>query len=396
MKKMRGMGYVYQPTWRDKKTGEIRTSPNWWISYSINGKRIREPVNSENRADAVRMLKRQTGRAAQGIPVGPQLEKLTLDDVLAMVEAKYVANGLRSLGRVKIAAVRLRDFFGGARKAHEISTAEITRYQAYRLEQTWHGKRLKPATVNYECCVLRHGLALAQRADKLVKRPHFEMLQVRNVRQGFFEREQLDAVLRHLPEYFQPVAIAAYLTGWRAKSELLTRQWRHVDLVNGWLRLEPGEGKTGQGRAFPFSFLPELQELMVAQRARVSEIERRLGRVIPWVFCYDDGSPILNYNNAWTKARRAAGIPGRVVHDFRRTAVRNLERKDVSQSAAMKLTGHETASVYQRYAIVDEATLQEAVAKLAEGSERPERVKVTAITGRPVSKNPPNLRAFDA
>jgi integrase len=137
----------------------------------------------------------------------------------------------------------LRDFFGGARKAHEISTDEITHYQAYWLEQTWHGNRLKPATVNYECCMLRHGLALAERADKLAKRLHFPMLRVRNARTGFFEREQLDAVLRHLPSYFPPVALAAYLTGWRTHSELLTRQWRHVDLINGWLRLEPGEGK---------------------------------------------------------------------------------------------------------------------------------------------------------
>jgi hypothetical protein len=129
-------------------------------------------------------------------------------------------------------------FLGSLLSCKEITSAEITRYQAHRLEQTWHGNRLKPATVNYECCMLRHGLALAERADKLAKRPHFPMLRVRNARTGFFEREQLDAVLRHLPSYFRPVALAAYLTGWRTHSELLTRQWRHVDLITGWLGLD--------------------------------------------------------------------------------------------------------------------------------------------------------------
>ena len=59
-------------------------------------------------------------------------------------------------------------------------------------------------------------------------------------------------------------------------------------------------------------------------------------------------------------------MPGRLVHDLRRTAVRNLERAGVPRSAAMKLTGHKTEAVYRRYAITDSAMLQDAVAKLAQ------------------------------
>ncbi len=49
----------------------------------------------------------------------------------------------------------------------------------------------------------------------------------------------------------------------------------------------------------------------------------------------------------------------------RRTAVRNLERRGVARSVAMKITGHKTESVYRRYAIVSDADLQEATRKLA-------------------------------
>ena len=58
-------------------------------------------------------------------------------------------------------------------------------------------------------------------------------------------------------------------------------------------------------------------------------------------------------------------MPGRLLHDFRRTAVRNLERAGVARSVAMKITGHKTESVYRRYAIVCDADLQEAARKLA-------------------------------
>jgi len=67
----------------------------------------------------------------------------------------------------------------------------------------------------------------------------------------------------------------------------------------------------------------------------------------------------------WEKACQAAGVSGRLVHDFRRTAVRNLERAGVPRSVAMKLTGHKTETVYRRYAIVSPADLKAGVEKLA-------------------------------
>jgi integrase len=60
-----------------------------------------------------------------------------------------------------------------------------------------------------------------------------------------------------------------------------------------------------------------------------------------------------------------AGLTGRIPHDFRRTAVRNLERAGVPNSVAMKLTGHKVETVYRRYDIVSEADLSASVAKLA-------------------------------
>src|SRR5262249_13784765 len=85
-----------------------------------------------------------------------------------------------------------------------------------------------------------------------------------------------------------------------------------------------------------------------------------------------DGEPVRSFRKAWAKACEAAGVPGRLVHDLRRTAVRNLKRAGVPRSVAMKLTGHRMEAVYRRYAIVAEADLGVGVERLAapHGSSR--------------------------
>jgi integrase len=104
---------------------------------------------------------------------------------------------------------------------------------------------------------------------------------------------------------------------------------------------------------------PELKIALIEQLARVEALEQRLGRVIPWLFPHLSGRRAgtrrRDFRGAWVAATRAAGCPGRLRHDFRRTAVRNLEPAHVPRSVAMKLTGHRTESVYRRYAIVSDA-----------------------------------------
>jgi integrase len=144
--------------------------------------------------------------------------------------------------------------------------------------------------------------------------------------------------------------------------ELLTRQWAQVDFKAGWLRLEPGETKNGEGRMFPLA--PGLRAVLEQQRAATLELERKGERIIPWIF-HRDGAAIIDFRRAWRGAVKRAGLPHRIPHDFRRTAVRNLERAGVPRSAAMKMVGHRTEAIYRRYAIADEAMLRDAADKLA-------------------------------
>ena len=120
---------------------------------------------------------------------------------------------------------------------------------------------------------------------------------------------------------------------------------------------------------------PGLRAVLERQRARTLAVEKATRTIIPWMF-HRTGRPIKSFRRAWVTACTAAGLSGRIPHDFRRTAVRNLERAGVPRSTAMKMVGHKTESIYRRYAIVDEAMLKEGAVKLqtlheAQGSVAP-------------------------
>ena len=184
-------------------------------------------------------------------------------------------------------------------------------------------------------------------------------------------------MLAHLPDYLKPVFQVAYITGWRTPSEILTRRKSHLDLNAGWLRLEPGETKNREGRMFPLT--PMLRDVLTSQLERTRALDKfSPGRVIPWLF-HRDGKPIRDFYDAWHKACKAAGMPGRIPHDFRRTAVRNLERAGVPRSAAMQLTGHITESVIA----ATRSSMRRCLTRASRSSPRCTRPRATVRLRRP-------------
>ena len=93
------------------------------------------------------------------------------------------------------------------------------------------------------------------------------------------------------------------------------------------------------------------------------EVLTKTGTICPFVF-HRHGRRIKNLQKSWEDACTAAGYPGKLLHDLRRSAVRNMERAGLSRSVAMQLTGHKTGAVYRRYAITSEADLREGVDRL--------------------------------
>jgi integrase len=328
----------------------------WWIQYYFRGQLYRESSGSPFERVAVKLLNRRRGEMARGRLVGPDVERTTFGELAEMLFNDYEVNGRKSLDRAQRAVKHLKVCFALSR-AVEITPDRVSAYITSRMPVA------KPATIRAELAALGRMFTLGVRAGKVSHRPYIPSIEVRNTRTGFFEEAELQAVLDQLPAALRVLIEFVALTGWRI-GEARPLLWRQVDLDAGTVRLEPGTTKNDEGRMFPIGAMPRLDALLRGQREHTSALEREQGRLIPWVF-HRKGKPIQSFHGAWRRACERAEVPGRLIHDLRRTAVRNFERAGVPRSVAMKLSGHKTESIYRRYAIVSEADLAEGVRKVA-------------------------------
>ncbi|MEE9538227.1 MAG: tyrosine-type recombinase/integrase, partial [candidate division NC10 bacterium] len=267
-------------------------------------------------------------------------------------ENEYQANGRRSLRHLIARIVHLRRFFGSMRAA-AITTSEVQKYIVKR-----QSEGATNGTINRDLAALRRMFSLAAKATppRVSRVPYIPTLQENNARQGFFEYGDFEKVRDALPEDLRPLITFLYHSGWR-KSEVMNLTWEQVDLHTATVRLEPGTTKNKQARMI---FLAgELLDVIQRQR----EVRDTLYPDCPWVF-FREGRQIKLFRRSWHTACRKAGVEGKIPHDFRRSAIRNMIRAGIPERVAMDLSGHKTRSVFERYNIVSEGDRLEAANRL--------------------------------
>ncbi len=222
----RGSGSLFREKYRDKKTGQLKVCRTWTMKLWVGGKSLKRPSETTSRTVANKKLEQWKAEVRQGIYV-PDADQTRFDDLASLLLDEYRANGRKSFDRMEDAVNHLREFFSGCR-AQAISTERTLAYVRYRQEQ-----QAANATINRELAALKRMFRLGEKVGRVVRRPYIDMLQERNARTGFFERSEFDAVLPHLPADLRVVFEVDYILGWRVKSEILTRQWIHVDFRSG-------------------------------------------------------------------------------------------------------------------------------------------------------------------
>lgn len=356
---MRGQGRVYRP----KIKGRKRQSKIWMLDYGLDKARHRESSHTTVKEDALELLRQRIGKRKDGTLTGKP-DRVTLAQLKAALEQHYRMEKNKSWGRAAQAFKHIEKHFGAAARALSITSSAVDQYQVERLDAG-----AARDTIRYEVAILTAAFSRGVKKKLLAMRPEFEKVAGGDARQGFFEQRDFAALVVELPSLRADLVRFLYFTGWR-KTEGTLLLWAQVDWDDETYQEEDREPlpgptaciriakplKRGKAREFPIAEFQELRELLLAR-----------WRVRDGIYVFHrHGGPFGDFRKVWDTACKKAGLAGRLVHDLRRTAARNLQDEGFSEAEVMLLSGWSTRSMFDRYNIRSAADLRRAVKRRAE------------------------------
>ena len=326
----------------------------WYLDYWKDGKQHRESSKSGKERVAIALLKQRHGEIARGELITPKADKLTVSELLDGVIQDYELSGNRSIKDIRHRIAPLKERFGHER-ASRLREQQIENYRTDRL-----AIKKARATINRELEALKRGYRLAVEKKQIspVRVPIIRFFPENNARQGFVEYEEFCGIVQHLPEPIADIAWFAYLSGWR-KAEVLSLTWDDVDRANGVVTLRPEFSKNKEPRELPLAN-PGLQGI-IERRWNARLVMTENGPLVVDRLFHRDGKPVKVLRRCWASACKKVGRPDLLFHDLRRSAVRNMVKAGVREKVAMRITGHKTRSMFDRYHIVDDRDVREAL-----------------------------------
>ena len=359
---------LFRPTYTDKKSGETKTQKVWWYEFQWNGKRIRASTKVKNERTARNIEAAHRTRLAEGrMGIEQRPEAPTLRNFVPVFERAIETEcadkpATIAFYKSKLTFVLKFDRIATAR-LDVIDEAMIDAYTEYRTRQVTRRKRLlSPASVNRELATLRRLLRLAKKRKVIASVPEVKLLDGEHEREFVLNPQQEKLYLATAPGWLKNLALFMLDTGARMK-EALRLEWPNVHLQPaagaslGYIKIawQTSKGRRAKSRNVPLT-------------DRVVEMLRSLGpQKAGYVFHRADGSQLYQtwVNEQHAAARKLLKLPEEFVpHTFRHTYGTRLGEAGADAFTIMRLMGHSSVTVSQRYVHPTPETLERAVERL--------------------------------
>src|SRR5262245_14792463 len=362
----RGQGCVYR----------YKNSRNWWIKFSARGQVFQESANTESKNEALKFLSKRKGEESTGMVIDS--ENVTVAVLKENLTKAWEREERRESTREWAARCwkKLLPYFGKMRATDALRSAAIQGYQDRR-----KAEKAANGTINRELAVLSCAFTLGyENTPRLVpEKLHFKRLKESEARKGFIEEKQYRLLAAKCKEPFMRAMLAlGYTYGFR-KAELLGMRVCNVNLLGGTVGVDTSKN----GDARKVSLTEEARQLLAACIAGKEPAEALFTRTE----LSGKRVPVADFRGTLDALTEAAGCPGLLFHDLRRSAVRNMVRAGIPETVCMKISGHRTRDIFDRYDISSERDLVDAAKKLESAQlsyslVRPDEIDSKTVTAQ--------------
>jgi len=333
-----------------KDSGSVR----YWIDYYLpSGKRKRELVgNSIKDAVAAQGKMKAAKKENRLFDVLPESKMTFLQLTHWYLEQAHVKS-LASYDIIKVYLKKFNSEFGDM-IVEKIKPSDLENLIAKRKRQ-----KCADATIDHEIVTARTmiikahtenivGLETVNKIRKIKKLVKGNA----NARSRIISPDEFADMIQNAPQHLRPILIMAYHTGMR-KGEILNLTWDKVDMKKRLIHLEAKDTKDREKRSIPI--FDELHKTLNAIPKAIHDKH---------VFLYK-GKPINDIRSGLKNACSDAGVSygrskkkGFVFHDLRHTFNTNMRKAGIQESVIMKITGHSTRSMFDRYNTINEKDLE--------------------------------------
>lgn len=300
----------------------------------------------------------------------------TVSELAQLVVDDYVANAYKDL-RGALLLQKFWKTYTGDRRADTIDTEQLTIWA-----KDWRAVGLSAGRTNRRMSFLLRGYRIAKVRTMVNEVPAWKALKEAPPRSGTRTWEEFTKVRALLPDHARVPVTIEYWLGTRS-GETLALEWSqvrfHPQQRTVEIRLKATDTKTSEERAAIMS--GDLYEVLRGWHV-ITKAKHPTCKTV----CSYKGEPLKSIRTAWQTACVKTGLGhwknpdgkevgnrmyrGALIHDFRRTAVGNMEDAGIPRKVAMAISGHKTDSVYRRYHIVKKSDLIEAGRRLTEHHQR--------------------------